>query len=67
MKAVIHTNPSYELVAQTNRTRVGIELKFLSYVKTARRPEMQTRWTATLSREELHALRSLLDAELNGS
>lgn len=60
----LHASPAYELTARLDSTPYGHHLQLLSFVPTARRPEPQVKYQVLLSREQLIALRSLIDAQL---
>ena len=60
MRSVIQTNPSYELSIDITQTNHGHSLKFISFVRTARRPEDQVQYQALMSTTELKALGDLI-------
>lgn len=60
----LHASPAYELTARLASTSYGHHLQLLSFVPTARRPEPQVRYQVLLSREQLIALRDLIDVQL---
>ena len=64
MRSVIQTNPSYELSIDITHTNHGHSLKFISFVRTARRPEDQVQYQALMSTTELKALRDAIEMEL---
>lgn len=64
MRAIIQSTPAYELTADLTRTELGHNLKFISFVPTARRPEHQIKFQGIFSTEELIALRELITQEL---
>lgn len=63
--APLHATQGFELSARLTDTPHGHHLQFLSHVPSARRPEWQVRYQTLLSREQLMALRNLIDAQLS--
>ena len=63
----IHTSPAYELRARIQPTPLGHHLLLSTFVPTARRPEEQVKFSTTLRREELVALRDVIDQALSHS
>jgi hypothetical protein len=61
----IHASPSFELRADIRPTPYGHHLRFTTFVPSARRPEEQVKFSATLSRDELVLLRDVIDHALN--
>ena len=66
MRSVIQTNPSYELSIDITQTDHGHSLKFISFVRTARRPEEQVQYQVLFSTPELKALRDVINQALQG-
>lgn len=67
MSTAIHTSPAYQLRARISSTPFGHHLLLSSFVPTARRPEEQVKFSTTLSRDELLALRKVIDQALQAS
>lgn len=63
-RATIHTSPTFQLHARVQSTSLGHHLLLTTFVPTARRPEEQVKFSATLSQQELLALREVIDAAL---
>lgn len=63
-RGTIHTSPAFELRARVQSTPLGHHLLLTTFVPTARRPEEQVKFSATLSKQELLALREVIDAAL---
>jgi len=61
MRATLTDSPAYELTADLEPNEYGFNLKFESYVATARNPEVQRKFQAQLSKRELLRLRWLID------
>lgn len=64
MQATIQSTPAYVLTADLTRTAHGHNLKFTSFVPTARRPEQQVKFQGIFTTNELRALRDVIDQEL---
>ncbi|MBN8504830.1 MAG: hypothetical protein J0L58_10145, partial [Burkholderiales bacterium] len=54
-------SPAYQLAAELEPNALGFNLSFESFVPTARRPEVQRRFQAHLTEQELLQLRWLID------
>ena len=67
MRSSIQATSAYELSVDLRHTEHGHHLRFISFVPHARRPEEQVRFQATLSTQELRALRSIIDEALVSS
>ena len=67
MRSTIQASPAYELAADLRHTDYGHHLRLISFVPHARHPEEQVRFQATLSTQELLALRSVIDEALGAS
>lgn len=61
MRSLIQSTPAYQLSAEIAPLPHGHHLRLVSFVPTARRPEEQVRFQATLSVTELLALKQLID------
>lgn len=61
MRATLTDSPAYQLTANLTPNQYGYQLRFESFVATARRPEVQRRFAANLSTTELLQLRWLID------
>ena len=66
MRTTIQTTPAYELSVEITSSDHGHNLKILSYVPTARRPEHQVKFQALFTKSELVALRDSLNHALEG-
>ncbi len=64
MQATIQSTPAYQLTAELTRTTLGHNLKFTSFVPTARRPEHQVKFQGLFTTDEVRALRDLIDQEV---
>lgn len=64
MRSLIQATPAYELSLDIAPTAYGHNLRMLSFVPTARRPEEQVKFQATCSQAELLALRDLINQAL---
>lgn len=64
MQTTIQSTPAYELHADLTRTEHGHNLKFISFVPTARRPEQQVKFQGLFTSAELRVLRDLIDQSL---
>lgn len=64
MQATIQFTPAYQLNAELTQSALGHNLKFTSFVSTARRPENQVKFQGTFTTDELRALRDLIDQGL---
>ncbi len=64
MQATIQSTPAYALTADITRTAHGHNLKLVSFVPTARRPEHQVKFQGLFTDKELRALRDVIDQEL---
>ena len=64
MQATIQSTPAYVLTADLTHTAYGHNLKLVSFVPTARRPEHQVKFQGIFSTDELRALRDVIDQEL---
>jgi hypothetical protein len=64
MRATITHTPAFELIAELAPSSYGFKLQFDSFVPTARRPEVQRRFQASLTAAELRSLRQLIDDAL---
>ena len=53
---MIHESPAYELAVEIEKSAYGNHLRFVSFVPTARRPELQERFRASLTTAELTTL-----------
>ncbi len=65
--STIQTTPAWQLDAHIGHTPYGHHLILSSFVPTARRPEHQVKFQATLSTEELRRLRDVLDQALEAA
>lgn len=63
--STIHASPAYQLRARIQPTPLGHHLLLTTFVPTARRPEEQVKFSSTLSRDELLALREVIDQALS--
>jgi hypothetical protein len=61
---LIHQGPAYELSVCIEAGPYGHHLKFVSFVPIARNPELQVRFQAHLSREELAVLHQAIGEAL---
>lgn len=61
MRATLTNSPAYQLAAELEPNALGFNLSFESFVPTARRPEVQRRFQAHLTEQELLQLRWLID------
>ena len=66
MQATIQSSPAFELVADLTRTEHGHNLKLVSFVPSARRPEQQVKFQGLFTSTELRTLRDLIDQSLEG-
>jgi hypothetical protein len=64
MQATIQSTPAYQLNAEPTQSALGHNLKFTSFVPTARRPEQQVKFQGVFTTDELRVLRDLIDQEL---
>lgn len=64
VESVIQQGPAYELSVAITAGSYGHHLEFFSFVPTARRPEKQVRFRATLKRAELAALHQAIGVAL---
>jgi hypothetical protein len=62
--STIQTTPAWQLDARIGQTPYGHHLVISSFVPTARRPEHQVKFQATLSRGELLQLKAVVDQAL---
>lgn len=62
--STIQTTPAWQLDARIGQTPYGHHLVLSSFVPTARRPEHQVKFQATLSRDELLKLKAVVDQAL---
>lgn len=67
MRSTIQATPAHEMSVDVRRTEYGHHLRIISFVPHARRPEEQVRFQATLSAQELRALRGAIDDALASS
>lgn len=65
MYTTIQKIAAWHLNASVAPTPYGHFLTFTTYVPTARRPEEQVKFAATLSTEELRCLRDVIDQALD--
>ena len=64
VQATLLSGPAYELRAELRQTPYGHHVRFLSFVPSARRPELQIKFQGLFSTAQLRALRDLIDLEL---
>ena len=64
MQATFQQTPCWQLDARIGQTPYGHHLVISSFVPTARRPEHQVKFQATLSADELRRLRDVIDQAL---
>ena len=64
MRSLIQANPSYELSIDITHTAHGHNLKFISFVPTARRPEDHLQYQALFNTAELESLRDAINQAL---
>lgn len=64
MRATIIKSPAYELSADIEHSGDRFSLELLSFVPTARRPEVQRKLQTSLTRDQLQTLGRLIDAAL---
>lgn len=64
MRATIIKTPAYELSADIEHSGDRFSVELLSFVPTARRPEVQRKLQTSLTRAELRALGQLIDGML---
>jgi len=65
MRSLIQATPAYELSLDITPTAYGHNLRLLSFVPTARRPEDHVQFQAVFSTDELTALRDSINQVLN--
>lgn len=64
MRTIIQSTPAFELSVEVTALPHGHNLRLISFVPTARRPEEQVRFQAVFSQAELVALRDALNEAL---
>lgn len=67
MRTTFQATDAYELIAQVSATPYGHELKLISHVPCANRPEEQVKFQGLFSDSELRALNNFLTAALEGA
>lgn len=65
--SIIQDTPAWQLDARIGHTPYGHHLIISSFVPTARRPEHQVKFQATLSTDELRRLRDVIDQVLEAA
>lgn len=63
----LHASPGYVPSVDLSDTRLGYHLHFVSVVPTARQPREHVKFSTTLSRVGLRALREAIDRALESS
>lgn len=64
MKTIIQDTPAYQLVLDLEQTNYGVNVRFISFVPTARRPEEQVKLQLVLSLEELDQIQKAIQKVL---
>ena len=64
MRSLIQANPTYELTVDIIGTAYGHNVRLISFMPTARRPETQIKFQGVYSRAELTSLRDALNQAL---
>lgn len=66
MRSLIQATPAYELSIDLTTTPLGHNLRLISFVPTARRPEEQVKFQGVFTTAEIEALRDALSQVLGG-
>ncbi len=64
MRSLIQATPAYELSVDIGSVGHGHNLRFISFVPTARRPEEQVKFQGLFTSSDLTALRNCIDQAL---
>jgi hypothetical protein len=66
MRTAIQDTPAYQLSIDIGSTPLGLSLRLISFVPTARRPEEQVKFQGNFTHDELQALHGAIGAALTG-
>lgn len=65
MKTTLHNGPAYRLSVDLTETPHGVDVRFISFVPTARTPHEHTRMRLLLSHAELATLQGAIEKVIN--